>query len=194
MLHYWGTPPHHLRLPHTTARRASAGFSLVELIISIAIIALITGVILARYGSFNSTVLLTSLAYDVALSIREAQVLGISVRSDAGVFSDAYGMHFTEGTTYLLFIDSDDSGDYDDGEEISSYTIGQNNAIIDLCANSACERDSLDVLFRRPEPDAIIAADPSVSTIDSARVIVGSADGKTRTVRVWPTGQIAVEE
>ena len=165
-----------------------------ELIISIAIITLITGVILARYGSFNSTVLLTSLAYDIALSIREAQVLGISVRGDAGAFSDAYGMHFTEGVTYLLFIDSDDSGDYDDGEEISSYTIGQSNAITDLCVNSACNRSSLDVLFRRPEPDAIIAADPSLPNIDSARVIVGSPDGKVRTVRIWPTGQIAVEE
>ncbi len=189
-MHYQGHPSQRAR----PFRGHPLGFSLVELIVSIAIITLITGVVLARYGSFNSTILLTNLAYDIALSIREAQVLGISVRGEAGVFVSAYGVHFTEGTSYLLFIDSDDSGTYDSGEEISSYSIGQNNAVIDLCADSACDRDSLDVLFRRPEPDAIIVADPPISNIDSARVIVGSPTGTTRAIRIWPTGQIAVEQ
>lgn len=183
---------------HTPPARPGAlrlrGFSLVELIVTIAIIALISAVVLARYGSFNSTVLLNSLAYDVALSVREAQVLGISVRGDDGSFAAPYGMHFTEGTSYLLFVDRDESGHYDDGEEVSSYVIGQGNAITSLCADSTCGLDTLDVLFERPEPDAIVYTDPASGTVDSVRVIVGASTGQTRTVRVWPTGQIAVEE
>ncbi len=166
---------------------------MIELLIVLAIIALITAVVLARYRSFNSTVLLRDLAYEVALSVREAQVLGISVRGQGGVFTDAYGVHFTSGTTYTSFIDEDDNGRYDMGEDLSSYTIGQGNAITDLCAETTCGLDSLDVLFRRPEPDALFFTDPAVSPIGSARVVLGGQDGGTRAVRIWSTGQIAVE-
>jgi len=183
---------------HSLAKRAGVlcarGFSLIELIVSIAIIAVITAVVLAQYGSFNSITLLNSLAYDVALSIREAQVLGISVRGDDGAFSSAYGMHFTSGDTYMLFVDRNDDGNYDSGEEVSSYTIGQNNEVVDLCANTTCDLATLDVLFLRPNPDALVYTDPSVSAISSSRVVVGSPDGNTRTVRIWPTGQIAIEQ
>jgi prepilin-type N-terminal cleavage/methylation domain-containing protein len=172
-----------------------AGFSLVELLVCIAIIAIISGVILARYRSFNSTLLLRDLAYEIALSTREAQVFGISVHGESGSFSDAYGMHFTTGTAYTLFTDVNDNNRYDGGEQISSYTIGQNNQIRDLCANTTCGLTSLDVLFRRPEPDSIFYT-PGVSSVTSVRVLVGSIDNtipNTRAVRVWPTGQISVE-
>lgn len=175
------------------AHRFRRGFSLVELLVSVAIITIITTVVLTRYGAFDSTTLLNSLAYDIALSIREAQVLSISVTGEEGDFGSAYGMHFTTGTSYTLFRDANGNGRYNNGEALSTYSIGQRNEIIDLCANSTCGLTRLDVLFRRPEPDAIIVPQPAVSNISSARVIVGSSDGTERTVRIWPTGQISIE-
>lgn len=159
----------------------------------IAIIAIISGVVLARYKSFHSTILLRNLAYEVALSIREAQVLGISVRGNSGLFTDAYGMHFTVGTKYTLFIDRNANNRYDTGEELSVYTIGQDNRVSDLCANTTCGLSSLDVLFRRPEPDSLFFTNPAVSDIGIARVFVGAIDGTTRIVRIWPTGQISIK-
>lgn len=170
---------------------------MIELLVSIAIIAVISMVMLARYRSFNSTILLRDLAYEIALSIREAQVLGISVRGESGSFKNAYGMHFTPGTTYILFIDRKPvsggpaNGQYDSGEEVTTYTIGQENTVKKLYANTT-ELDTLDVLFERPDPDAFFHTSPAASVVNSARIIVGSPDGSVRAVRVWPTGQIEV--
>jgi len=179
---------------HSSRRR---GFSLVELLVCIAIIAIISGVVLARYRSFDSTILLRNLAYEIALSTREAQVLGVSVRGDLGTgFQDAYGMHFTPGTTYRLFRDVNDNDVYDPPTDIdiSVYTIGQNNQIRDLCAGTNCSRTSIDVVFRRPDPDALFSITPFAGTPSAVAIVVGPPDGSTtRTVRIWTTGQIAVD-
>lgn len=167
---------------------------MIELLICIAIIAAISGVTLARYKSFNSTILLRNLAYEIALSIREAQVLGISVQGVPGVtnpFGYAYGMHFMPGkTTYTLFRDLDGDLQYDDDEAVTVYTIGQKNAVTDVCDSTACGLASLDVLFKRPDPDARFYPNPAASAV---WMVVGAPDGNTRTIKVWPTGQIAVQ-
>lgn len=182
--------------------KPSHGFSLIELLACIAIIVLITGVVLARYKSFNSTVLLRNLAYEIALSVREAQVFGISVRGAGGSFTTVYGMHFAPGTTYTLFADHDSSGGYTVGEDVSSYAIGQQNSINALCVDAACGLATLDVLFKRPDPDAKFyrctspnPASCSAVSATSASVVVGAVGGgaNTRAVRVLSTGQIAVE-
>ncbi len=149
-----------------------------------------------QYGSFNSVILLKSLAYEIALTVREAQTFGVSVRSDAGTFQSAYGVHFDAALpkSYTLFIDRNANNRYDTGEAVTTYQIGQGNQIFDLCVNTTCDRDMLDIVFRRPEPDAIFGVTPVVANPTTARVIVGYPEvAKTRTVRVWSTGQIAVE-
>ena len=158
----------------------------------IAIISIITSVVLARYRSFDSSILLRNLAYEIALSAREAQVLGISVHGEAGVFTDAYGMHFTTGTTYTLFRDDNGNNQYDgSGEAVSFYTIGQQNQIVGLSANGTTV-NVIDVVFRRPDPDALLYTQ-GVANPSSAVIVVGAPDGSTRLVRIWPTGQIAVD-
>lgn len=72
------------------------GFSLMELMIVIALFTIITGAALMNHARFGEGILATNLAYDVALSFREAQSYGISVREGAGanVFDTGYGIHF----------------------------------------------------------------------------------------------------
>ncbi|MBI4086785.1 prepilin-type N-terminal cleavage/methylation domain-containing protein [Candidatus Kaiserbacteria bacterium] len=172
------------------------GFSLVELMVVIAIMAVLSAVVLARYKSFNSTILLRNLAYEIALSTREAQMLGISVQAAPAAsnpFAHAYGVHFTPGTSYTLFRDLDDDNQYDTGEDVSVYRIGQGNSITSVCAGTNCAFVSLDVLFRRPEPDALFYVNGSPLSTSSVLIQAGSQDGNMRAVRIYPTGQIAVE-
>lgn len=179
--------------------RSSSGFSLIELLVVIAIVTSISSVVLVRYADFNSITLLRSLAYDVALSVREAQTLGVGVQGGTtGTieerFDFAYGVHFTLGTQYILFQDVDESGTYDSGEEVFINVIGNNHTISNLCAEDTCDVTTLDVVYRRPDLDASFSTDSSVSNPEYVQIELSDPRGGTsQLVRLSQTGQISVE-
>ncbi len=75
-------------------KNKSLGFSLIELIMVVAVMLIITSVTLLRQAKFSSDVLITNMAYEVALSIREAAVFGISSKYNASGYRVGYGVHF----------------------------------------------------------------------------------------------------
>src|SRR3989338_5478037 len=96
------------------------GFTLIELIVVSAIIILITTFILFQQSKFNSSTLLRSLTYSMALSVRQAQVYGTSVRGftpaagGSATFGSGYGIHFPAGATpyqYYLFAATESPND-----------------------------------------------------------------------------------
>lgn len=148
------------------------------------IIVFITGFILFRQQGFNSSTLLRSLAYSVALSVRQAQVYGVSVRESAagsGVFAQGYGAYFAanfggaDTMHYFLFADADGDGVSDSGESLPLYTIGngrgtdyliKNICVHTIAGSEQCTSsnpptspriDWLSIYFRRPNPDACFA-------------------------------------
>jgi hypothetical protein len=158
--------------------------------IVLAIIGILSTVVLFQYRLFDSQLLLRNLAYEIALTIREAQTLGIGVRGASGTFTAAHGVHLEPGTAYRVFRDDNGNGRYDSGDgTLSTYTIERRNRISDLCVDSVCGRSSLDVMFLRPDPDARFY--PSGS---DARITVASESGSiTRIVTVTATGQVSVQ-
>ncbi|MDO8552391.1 MAG: prepilin-type N-terminal cleavage/methylation domain-containing protein [bacterium] len=202
------------------------GFTLIELLVVVAIITVVTGVVLTSNSKYGGSVLLQNLAYDIALSIRQAQVYGISVRGfgETNTFTSGYGMHFAisenDNTHYELFADKNGDGLFSDASENvdpSPYIIGRGYYIYKLCfpageevaANSYdCISDpnkltnQIDILFRRPEPDACISkgGDSAFNANGnctggqaSTRVILASPRGDLLSVVVEATGQIAVQ-
>lgn len=203
--------------------RAAAGFTLIELLVVSAIIVLITGFILFRQQGFNSSTLLRSLSYSVALTMRQAQVYGNSVRESAagsGVFASGYGVYFgnsglADNSHYLMFADADGDGQYDPGEELPRFTIGNGKGTDYLISNFCAHASSgdqclygtgtsityLNAYFRRPNPDACFATNQSVGACaegaapvyDYAYVQVRAAGGSNyRTIKITSTGQIVV--
>lgn len=75
-----------------------SGFTLIELLICVSIFVFMTVLLVAKYGNFNQSVLLTDLAYDTALTLRQAQSYGLSVTAsklnDLSAFQYAYGVDF----------------------------------------------------------------------------------------------------
>lgn len=191
------------------AARGSAGFTLIELLVVMGIMIVITTLVLARYSQFNGVVLLRSLAYDVALSIREAQVYGISGKSSGGVFAYRYGVHLskTDSTRYRLFGDTNNNIAYEASEVVTAYSMRPGYGISEMCAHRSSDGteicatsggiSSVTIMFKRPEPDAIIRACPSagpcVAAIDATITLV-SPTGATRSVTVTSTGQISVKQ
>jgi len=133
----------------------SSGFTLLELLITISIFVVISAVVLPRHARFNNTIILTNLAYEMGLSIREAQTYGSSVKffDRTSSYDQGYGIHFEDYSSsvdnskrFILFADTNGNEKYDgdddgancldiDGSECSSvYTIGKNNFISRFCA------------------------------------------------------------
>lgn len=193
------------------------GFTLVELGISLAIVTLITGVVLANYGAFSSATQLSNLAYDVALSMRKAQAYGISVRQVAGSADFAYGLYIPTtaagATTYILFADLNKNSRYDGNASCTSgteclerYVLTQGISIKEACVSgpvSLCTTagtiTSFTTLFLRPDPDArfIIQTTTSVYDLNAASggeiyFRIENPQGSSRVIRVLQSGQISV--
>ena len=179
-------------------RPPRTGFSLVELMVVVSIVTVITLVALVRHSSFNSTTLLNNLSYDIALTIRQAQAYGVSVRNTGqggNEFSAAYGVHFNalDRSSYLIFQDLNNNNAYDDGEVVETYQLRRSHEIVDVCQNANCFENNgigeLDVVFRRPNPDAIING----SLNSAATITIGSDQGDMeREIEVLATGQISI--
>lgn len=155
------------------------GFTLGELVISLAIISLITGVVVFNHSKFTTDIEITNVAYRVALAVREAQVYSISVRQFTqnmpGSFNVSYGLHLnmSDDTQLIFFGDFNNDGKYTPGtgndlecngtECLKKIILGRGNKIKKLCGlediQSECYEPApqiLDFNFKRPNPDAIL--------------------------------------
>ncbi len=181
-----------------------AGFTLIELIVVSAIIIVITTFILFQQSKFNSSTLLRSLAYSIALSVRQAQVYGTSVRESSlgsNIFSAGYGIHIpsagvSSADTYYIFSDLDGNGKYDVGEELPLFKLGKGYMINNICGviGTSCTTVSkLTIFFRRPNPEAFISDNVASDMYPAAFIQVKSTgNSDTRSVKISNTGQISV--
>lgn len=180
--------------------KTKQGFTLVELVVTVGIFAMITAVLLVRNGKFDDETLLQSTAYEIALSIRQAQNFGINVQGQGGVFDRPYGIYFESGTTSYVFFSDDPAlggeGYYNKGEEIETYTLGRGFSISRMCVtDGACSSDiggGASVVFRRPDPEAVIKLSAEGKPQPVLTIVLSSPRGSERYIVVRQTGQIAV--
>jgi prepilin-type N-terminal cleavage/methylation domain-containing protein len=185
------------------------GFTLVELLVAIAIFTVMTALLVFKYAGFSEGMTLTNLAYDVALTLREAQSYGINVQDsgnlttgDKGQFNTMYGVNFNRGndTQFILYADLDGAGRYN-GKYIRINKIKQGNRFEYLCAgsgSSSCNAVTiLDVQYRRPDPTPKIYAGTVANALSAypyAEIRMKSPNGSYRRVVVRSSGQISVED
>lgn len=183
--------------------RARGGFTFLELLVSIAIVAIISSVVVANYWSFSRNIELKDLTYEVALTLRQAQVFGVNVKMFEGVFDLGYGVHFDNsysGTKYILFADKDRDLKYGIGDGIEEeFNLYGGYIIQDVCALTIagvekCLSTSLthvDIVFDRPELEANFSTNIS-EAYKSVTVTIEASDGRTQEVDVGITGFIKV--
>jgi prepilin-type N-terminal cleavage/methylation domain-containing protein len=183
------------------------GFSLVELLVTISIFAILTVIILTQNAQFNGTILLNNLAFDVALSVRQAQVYGLSVRQSTSStpFDVGYGVNFdiTNPTSYILFADGNNNSRYDTSpsEALNVFTVNHADKISSLCGTDSAGAQTcssggvltrLTIVFKRPNLDAQISSNVAGGVYQTATITVSSPNNNTRTVSIASTGQISV--
>ncbi len=140
-----------------TNPKYSAGFTLVELLISVGIISIVSAIVLVKYSSFDSTVILKGQAYEIALGLREAQIKSVSVVRNGVGFDYPYGMSFSPGAPtadlpdskkYFAFLFSNSSPSvrpyYDVAEDapdfatkLQEFPIPRNMYVSDICIKIA---------------------------------------------------------
>ena len=200
--------------------RYKRGFSLFELLVSMAIVAVLMRVVLFDYSKFNDNISLSSAGQEVAIAIRQAQTYGLNVQevsSGSGLFSAAYGIYFdptNSPNNYYIFADTNKNA----GDKVGVYDVGSgcgsantecvqtNNlrggiTISAICNGSGCppgaSTRAMHVTFLRPNPDADINFTNSggIKTFagqSTGKVRLLSPKGKTLDVVVESTGQIAI--
>jgi prepilin-type N-terminal cleavage/methylation domain-containing protein len=190
------------------------GFTLIELLISVAIIGILTTIVVLKYKSFDSTVLLKSAAYEAALTLRESQIKSMSAVRGTNSFDFPRGVAFTRGSqTYLAFIfnstlateyprydKTDPDPDY--ATSLATTTIGRSVQVSDLCITTGvgetCGLTRLDISYKRPEFKAIFYVPTNTEAqnklISSAKIKFNSANNPTNVfvVTVSQLGQISV--
>lgn len=152
------------------------GFTLIELMISIAIMAIMTTVLFANYPDSMVRIGLSNTNHKIALLVREAQVRGSAVDSRSNLNTvSGYGVYvnMVDTTNLVLFTDFANNststigialgnGLYDINEMISKLTLLQNFYISNLCVKTAevqsCTTspvnsvNNLTISFTRPNP------------------------------------------
>ena len=186
-------------------KTTSAGFTLVELLVVMSMMLVLSSLILIKHNAFRGHLLLRSLAYEVALAIRQAQVYGLGIKEYRGIsdpiaaFQIGYGIHFAtaDPASFFLFADVNGNRTYAaaDGDGIiQTFALSGGNSIVGLCAGSdvnvGCGLSTLDIIYERPAPEAYINGTQSNG---AATVRLRSAQGEDRLVGAWITGQILVQ-
>jgi type II secretory pathway pseudopilin PulG len=86
--------------------KLAAGFTLVELMVAVSIYIIMSVILMASQDKFNDSMSFSNLGYDVALTMRQAQTYGYSVRAaGSNTFVNAYGLHFSANnpSNFILF-------------------------------------------------------------------------------------------
>ncbi len=174
------------------------GFSLLEVLITAAIIGIITGIIALRYGAFNNLILLKNQAYQIALELRETQTRSLSTiatsTTDVLAFRRAYGIYFAtaQPTQYVIFRDSNDNGQYNPEEALETRKLDSRFQLSCIALNSgSCGNGTVSVTFKRPNFDAIINGSTANTSTEIRVKSMTSTD--TRSVKINAAGQITVE-
>jgi prepilin-type N-terminal cleavage/methylation domain-containing protein len=161
--------------------QAQAGFTLIELVVIIAIFAIMSSVLLFNFRGFNKNVERNNLAQDMALLIRKTQSYGISSSTlDANTLTETntlpsrYGLLFdydasagtiTSISSYKKIGGSNVPVSYTQGTDILIDTVVLNSPGVSVVAcisngGSTCTTPILSdiaIEFERPRPEPLIS-------------------------------------
>ncbi len=185
------------------------GFTLVELMVVITIMAIVTSIVLFNNRDLNSSLLVSNTAYEINLLVREVQTYGLGVvgtdNTSTG-FTYGQGVHFDMVTPdqVISFADKDDNKAYSGpSENIHVYKLNTERAgsLLSICTvdvggicNTLSGGTGVDVVFKRPNPEATF----TVSGLEIGGPVVinlgFSTNKMCRSIIIQKTGSIQINQ
>lgn len=129
------------------------GFSIIELVVSMSIFALLLAIVLIDFKSAQGKFALERTAYSLSKVARYAQELGMASQEVAGYIpSGGFGIYFSKtGTFNGVFADNDGDGSLSSGEMYYEFKFEKNIILKDLRYVSGYS-ESASVVFIPPDP------------------------------------------
>lgn len=133
--------------------KKEVGFTFIELLIVVAIVAILSALVIAGFREGNRESNLRFASQNLVSVFKQAQIMASSGKIPAGESDPppgGYGVYIDSLTSYILFADKDDSGDYDVGEEVEDISLPNN---IEFFEGGAPPNPviGLNVLFASPD-------------------------------------------
>jgi len=200
-----------------------SGFTLIELVVVLFVFTGITALMLANFPEFANRTTLNIIAQELALTARQAQVYGTSIR-EATPGSDsfpAYGLNLDFGmfsgdiTEYIFFTDtfpdpdgnpitlpngnSEYDGNLDCGaspECVEKVFLGNEYVVSGICGIRNIGESCIPLVkldITYLRPSTDAVIWDGTNLYAVARITVKSPAGYTKDVLVWKNGQISIE-
>ncbi len=179
-----------------------------EMLVVMAVMAIITTVVLVEYRGSEKKILLRLTAQEMVSNLREAQNMSFSGQQFEGEIPEGgYGGHFinTSPGSYIIFADYNEDGNYDeDGyyieedyfeEEIKTIDLPNGIEIYSLETISV-SRNWVDIVFISPSGEAVIADndmeedDPDRDTAEIGLQIEGTSISEEISITALGVGTI----
>ena len=169
------------------------GFTLVELMVSIAVIAIMTGALLINWHPTEDSFALRRSAAGLIADLKKAQQFSLSTKesgcvSPPGDGYSGFGIYLSTSSpnSYLLYENCNSNYQQDAGEAIE--TIELENGVTIHSLNDGGGVTTLDLLFISPDPDIYINQSGLTSKVGT--IELEGADGSTETVTINTSGKI----
>ncbi|MDD4531197.1 MAG: type II secretion system protein [Candidatus Pacebacteria bacterium] len=166
-------------------------FTLIELIVMMAIVAIFTTIIFVDYGKNNKLFALERSARKMSQDVRKVQEMAMS-GFVGGVGTNGYGIYFntTSNTSYRVYANMDSDMSYSQGTDTDKENISMESGvkICNLLVDSSSV-NPVSVSFAPPDPINYINNVDSGHEASIVLCIVGD-ESQTRTVKVNNVGRI----
>lgn len=190
-----------------THKNHTGGFTMLELLVTIAIYIMMVSIVLANYRTFNTNALFVNASEDVILALRQAQVYGVGTKANpvtcgvqASAFACPYGVYINmaDPNGLTIFVDLDGDKKYTSGfDAIVQKTSWMPAIVISSiqCGAGACFGNKMNITFTRPTPDAFITDDGGApNRVDSGTITLKDINSnRTSTITITNAGQISIQ-
>ena len=172
------------------------GFTLIELIVSVSIIALVTGIFLANYSSANRRTDLTMTAQKMVADIRLAQnyALGLARYGNSNVPAGGWGIHIDllnyGSNKYVVFADDNANYVYDADEANAAFGAQVTSLPNNIIISSLNVGTKADITFLPPDPITTITG--SVTTHQQVDIVL--KDVKTNSIKTIRVNYLGLAE
>ena len=187
-------------------KKAQTGFTIIEMLVAISIMAAITTTLFVAYPKFGRRLAIEREAQFVALSLRDAEERAIRTQRAGGAFTAPFGVHFDLNArrSYILFADINSNGYFDAGVDLAveTFSIGNSVRLDKLCAGEKnasgdCTFSSLSITFKRPAPLIEVKGNGGGGVLPNTdfEIYVKTDDGVyAQLVVIWTTGAVSIED